>query len=111
MRKHTLQKIVLNETALAATIEGEQTVCGQLDVVLYKLQQTNSAGFTGELIIEAKNDDTEWEALPISTIALAADDTVYVEVETTFKYVRPKIIVAAGNADCVIGLFGKTIGA
>lgn len=110
-RKLTLQSIVIDEVALGITKSGKETVSGNLDTILYKLYQTNSAGFTGTLTIQAKNDDTDWDDLPIQSIALAADDTIYVQCETIFKYVRPVITVTAGTADFVVGLYGKTIGA
>ena len=110
-RKHTLRKIVLEESALAATQAGTETVCDQLDLVSYYLEQSNSAGFTGALTIQWKDDDTDWDDLPISTIALVADDEVIVEVEPNFKYIRPVITVAAGTADCQILVVGKTVGA
>lgn len=110
-RKHTLQKIVIDQTALAATFEGETTVCGQLDLVSYYLFQENSAAFTGTLTIQFKNDDTDWATLPISAMVLAADDEIAVDVKTNFKYVRPVITVTGGTADFIVGIIGKTIGA
>lgn len=112
MRKHvTYIKEVLGETALAATTASEETICEQLDSVRYSVFQTNSAGFTGELKIQWKDDLTDWEDLPISTMALAADDIIIVDAETNFKHIRAKVEVAAGTADFQIYVKGKTIGA
>lgn len=113
MRKHILKgTTVLSATALAATTAGAETVCEQLDRVSYILTQTNSAGFAGELVIERQDEtSSNWHVLPISTMALAADDEVYVIVEPNFKKIRPKIIVTGGMADFEITVTAKTLGA
>lgn len=113
MRKHVLRgTTVLNETALAATAAGLETICDQVDRVSYVLTQTNSAGFTGELVIERQDEtSSDWHILPISTMALAADDEVYVIIEPNFKKIRPRIIVTGGTADFEIVVTAKTLGA
>lgn len=113
MRKHVvIGTVVLSEVALAATAAGNETVCGQLDRVTYLVTQTNSAGFTGELVIERQDETSDtWHQLPITTMALAADDEIIVIIEPNFRKIRPRIIVAAGTADIRIVVTAKTLGA
>lgn len=113
MRKHILKgTTILSATALAVSTAGNETFCDQLDRVSYVVIQSNSAGFTGELVIERQDETSDtWHVLPISTMALAADDEIYVIVEPNFKKIRPKILVTGGTADFEITVTAKTLGA
>lgn len=110
MRKHVLEKVLFDDT-IAATTEIEQTHCGQLDRVTYYVAITSAAALVGEIVIQWKNEKTNWEDLPMNTIALTADEEIYIDIETNFKEVRPKVIITAGSADFYIEVSGKTVGA
>lgn len=104
----------LNQATLDTTANGEKTVCENLDAIAYDIVWANGSSLNAEAKIQYSNDDENWYDLDFgSTISLAgASGHHKIDVELIiFKYIRPRVEFAAGQADISIIAKGTTKGA
>lgn len=110
----TSSKDVILEVGLLANFEGIPTQCEQLDQITYDVVWANGAGNTANIVVQKSNDGISWidlySLLTIDMNVASGNHQIDVKIPNC-KFIRPKIIVAAGALDVTVSVKGTTMGA
>jgi len=115
MRKHILNEfIVMDETALAASLASNETVVEQLDSVRYTVEWANGNAPDMEIMLQYSNDNVNWYDLQMDAVptinTASGEHTIDIDLIIS-KYLRLMITVTSGDADVSIKVKGTTTGA
>ena len=93
---------VLDETALAASINAVETNVRYFDIASLDVTLSNDNGFDGELEVYGSHDKVTWYKLQMSaTMAITGlDPDIHLSIEKIeYAWLRPRIVVNAGDGD------------
>lgn len=106
-------KAVINSIGLSTNLNGEQSVCENVDRFIYDITWANGAGLNASMKIQKSHDGILWYdldlATPLALSGASGSETVIIS-QVTYKYVRPIVIFVAGSCNLLTIIKGVSEG-
>jgi len=106
-------KEVIDSTTLSTNLNGEKSVCENVDRIIYDITWLNGSSLNATMKIQKSHDAITWYDLDlINTLTLSGasgSETVIIK-DITYKYIRPIITFVAGSCDLLTIVKGVSEG-